>query len=74
MSELNDSLARAGVGRRYYEARLSQMGKPGSTILDWVDNTMDKDLEEGGGLNIYGDGEAANALTQALVRLLVLME
>jgi len=74
MSDLASRLNAAGVGRRYHEARMSQMGKPGTDALDWVDNQMEAQLKVGGGLTIHGGGEAAVALTQGLTRLLVLME
>lgn len=73
MNVTTEELSRAGVGRRYRDTKLSNMGRPGSAALSWISEHMDAALERGDGLNICGEGEAGmmavNAMTRALVVL-----
>lgn len=73
---IRESLQRVGVGRRYYDMRLTDLGTHGDRILDWMGDTIGdakSKLTDGPGLNLVGGVKKAAPTLHVLTRAVCLL-
>lgn len=72
MSEIAETLSRSGVGNRYHKMTLSEFGKSGANLRQWIDSDMELDIQNGKGIWVHGATYRSRDLLIVLARGMIL--